>query len=102
MQFYWVRGRVEQNHFEVKWKPGHMNLGDYFTKHHTPTHHQKMIQTYLVNAIIAVQERILRGFAKTRNLRSGETGYTQYSTIRDRYYLGTIWLLDNYNFTYQH
>ena len=26
MRFYWVRNRVEQKHFEVKWKPGKMNL----------------------------------------------------------------------------
>ena len=55
IQFYWVRDRVEQKHFEVKWKPGHMNLGDYFTKHHSPTHHRSIQQSYLVNAIITVQ-----------------------------------------------
>ena len=66
MQFYWVRDQVEQKHFEVKWKPGHMNIGDNFTKNHPPTHHRSMRQTYLVNVIIAVQECILRGFAKTR------------------------------------
>ena len=27
MHFNWVRDRVEQKHFEVKWKPGHINLG---------------------------------------------------------------------------
>ena len=74
MLFYWVRDQVEQKHFEVKWKPGHMNNGDYLTKHHPPTHHQSTKQTYLVNAIISVQERILRGCAKTRNLRAGEHG----------------------------
>ena len=59
MQFYWVIDRLEQKNFEVKWKLGHMNCGDYFTKHHPPTHHRNMRQTYLVNAIIVVQERIL-------------------------------------------
>ena len=39
MRFYWVLYRVEYNHFEVKCKPGHMNFGDYFNKHHPPTHH---------------------------------------------------------------
>ena len=74
MRFYWVRDRVEQRHFEVKWKPGHMKLGYYLTKHHPPTHHSRMRKTYLVNSIIALQERILRGCAKTRNLRSGGHG----------------------------
>ena len=74
MQFYWVRDWLEQKNFKVKWKLGHMNLEDYFTKHHTPIHHQRMQQTYLLNAIITVQEHILRGCAKTRNLGSGEHG----------------------------
>ena len=52
-----------------------MNLGDYFPKHHPPTHHHTMQQTYLLNAIIAVQERIILGCAKTRNLGAGEHGY---------------------------
>ena len=55
MLFYWVRDRVEQKHFDVKWKQRHMNLGDYFTKHHPPTHHWRMRQTYLLNAIISLQ-----------------------------------------------
>ena len=71
---YWVRDWVEQKNFEVKWKPGHMNLGDYFTKHYPPTHHRSMRQTYLVDTIIALQERILQGCAKARNLGSGEHG----------------------------
>ena len=74
MRFYWVCDQVEHKNFEVEWKLGHMNIGDYFTKHHPPTHHRSMIQNYLVNAIIAVQERILRGRAKTRNLGAEEHG----------------------------
>ena len=31
MHFYWVRDRVKQKHFDVFWKPGVSNLGDYFT-----------------------------------------------------------------------
>ena len=74
MRFYLVRYQVEQKHFEVKWKPGHMNNGDYLTKHHPPTHHHSRIQTYLVNAILSVQESILRGCVKTSNLVAGEHG----------------------------
>ena len=28
MRFYWVHNWVEKKHFEVKWKPLHMNVGD--------------------------------------------------------------------------
>ena len=74
MQFYWVGDQLEQKLFEVKWKPGHMKLGDYFTKNNPPTQHRSTRKTYLVNAIIAVQEHILQGCAKARNLETWEHG----------------------------
>ena len=40
MRFYWVIDRIKQNHFCIFWKPGSENLVDYFTKHHSPTHHK--------------------------------------------------------------
>ena len=42
MRFYWVLDRIKQNHFRIFWKPGSENLADYFTKHHSPTHHKRM------------------------------------------------------------
>ena len=42
MHFYWIRDRVKQNQFHVYWAPAHLNLADYFTKHHTPSHHRRM------------------------------------------------------------
>ena len=42
MRFYWVLGRVNQQQYHVYWAPAHHNLADYFTKHHTPSHHRKM------------------------------------------------------------
>ena len=42
MHFYWVRDRVNQQQYRVYWAPAHHNLADYFTKHHTPSHHRKM------------------------------------------------------------
>ena len=42
IRFCWLHDQVEQKHFDVKWKPGHMNLGDYFTKRHPPTHHLRI------------------------------------------------------------
>jgi hypothetical protein len=47
MRFYWIKDRVKQGQFRIYWKPGEGNLGDYFTKHHSPTHHQQMRYTYL-------------------------------------------------------
>jgi hypothetical protein len=45
MRFYWVKDRVET--FNVAWAPGHTNLRDYFTKHHSPAHHKRMSPYYL-------------------------------------------------------
>ena len=42
MRFYWVRDRVKQGHFTINWKPGSMNLADYYTKHHPTSHHRRI------------------------------------------------------------
>jgi hypothetical protein len=42
MKFYWVKDRVEQNQFSVGRAPGDTNMGDYFTKHHSPAHQKCM------------------------------------------------------------
>jgi hypothetical protein len=47
MILYWVKDRVEQNQFNVGWAPGDTNMGDYFTKHHSPAHHKRMKPYYL-------------------------------------------------------
>ena len=47
MRFYWIQDRVKQGQFNVYWGPGLHNLADYFTKHHSPSHHRRMRSTYL-------------------------------------------------------
>lgn len=47
MRFYWVQDRVSQKQFKVYWRPGPTNLADYFTKHHSPSHHRRTRSTYL-------------------------------------------------------
>jgi hypothetical protein len=47
MRFYWIRDRVKQGQFKVLWQKGAMNLADYFTKHHPPSHHTAMRKIYL-------------------------------------------------------
>jgi hypothetical protein len=42
MQYYWIRDRVRQGQFHVYWKRGCTNCADYYSKHHLPTHHQRM------------------------------------------------------------
>jgi hypothetical protein len=47
MLFYWVKDRVKQGQFHVYWGPGYQKLADYFTKHHSPTHHKHMRDMYI-------------------------------------------------------
>ena len=47
MRFYWVRDRVRQGQFNIYWKKGQDNKADYFTKHHSPSHHRAMRPIYL-------------------------------------------------------
>jgi hypothetical protein len=48
MRFYWVRDRIRQGQFHIYWRPGKDNLADYFTKHHSPAHHQLMRPKFLL------------------------------------------------------
>jgi hypothetical protein len=47
VRFYWVRDRAVQNQFDIGWGPSAQNLGDYFTKHHTPAHHKGIRKMYI-------------------------------------------------------
>ncbi len=47
MHFHWLRCRNAQGQFHYYWRPGTQNLADYFTKHHTATHHKSVCPTIL-------------------------------------------------------
>ena len=47
MRYHWVRDQVDQQRFTVKWLPSKQNWADYYTKHHTPKHHQNLRSFYL-------------------------------------------------------
>jgi hypothetical protein len=42
MRYHWLTDRVRQKQFDVYWRPGRENLGDYHTKHHSVQHHKDM------------------------------------------------------------
>jgi hypothetical protein len=52
MRFYWVRDRIAQKQYRVYWESGSENLADYFTKHHSPTHHKEMRRQYVHNKLV--------------------------------------------------
>ena len=61
MRFHWLRDREAQQQFRFYWKPGKTNLADYFTKHHTPSHHKN------------VRSEFLTKYAELRELRKSKT-----------------------------
>jgi hypothetical protein len=61
MKYYWLQDRVRQKQFDVYWRPGKYNLGDYHTKHHPAQHYQDMRPILLHQANIL---NVLRGCAK--------------------------------------
>ena len=94
MRFYWVRDRVEQKHFEVKCKLGHMGIGDYFTRHHPPTHHRSMPQTWSFECLVAkelhkvslfVKKRVyyLPARSATSDERTNVFFYVRYKSLRE-------------------
>jgi hypothetical protein len=42
IRYHWLTDRVRQKQFDVYWRPGRKNLGDYHTKHHSTQHHKDM------------------------------------------------------------
>jgi hypothetical protein len=42
MRYHWLTDRVRQKQFDVYWRPGRENLGDYHTQHHSAKHHKDM------------------------------------------------------------
>jgi trehalose utilization protein len=61
MRYHWLTDRVRQKQFDVYWRPGRENLGDYHTKHHSAQHHKDMCHLILHEANIP---QLLRGCVK--------------------------------------
>jgi hypothetical protein len=40
--YHWLTDRVRQKQFDIYWRPGHENLGDYHTKYHSAQNHKDM------------------------------------------------------------
>jgi hypothetical protein len=42
MRHHWLTDRVRQKQFDVYWRPGRENIGDYHTEHQSAQHHKDM------------------------------------------------------------
>ena len=47
IRFHWIQDIILQEHFNLFWKPGPTNLGDYHSKHHPTPHHIQVRRTNL-------------------------------------------------------
>jgi hypothetical protein len=61
MRYHWLSDRVLQKQFDVYWRPGRENLGDYHTKHHSAQHH-KYRRGFILHQANSLQ--VLRGCVK--------------------------------------
>jgi hypothetical protein len=65
MRYHWLTDRVRQKQFDVYWRPGRENLGDYHTTHHS-AQHQKDTRGLILHQATSLQ--VLRGYVKLRPL----------------------------------
>jgi hypothetical protein len=61
MRYHWLTDRVRQKQFDVYWRPGRANLGDYHTKHHSAEHHKDMCK-FILHQAKSLQ--VMRGCVK--------------------------------------
>jgi hypothetical protein len=48
MRYHWIRDRDAQGQFKFYWARGINNWADYFTKHHSPSHHIEQRPNYIL------------------------------------------------------
>ena len=65
MRFHWIQDRILQEHFNVFWKPGPTNLGDYHSKHQPTPHLIQVRHTNLHEP--HVSHNTLQGCVNTSN-----------------------------------
>ena len=69
MRLHWLRDRETQKHFTIFWDKGKHNHGDYFTKHHAPTHHKLMRDRYLqICSFVSAQNKFFSQIHKDISL----------------------------------
>jgi hypothetical protein len=61
MRYHWLTDKVRQKQFDVYWRPGRENLGDYHTKRHSAQYHKDMRGLILHQAN---RLQVLRGCVK--------------------------------------
>ena len=60
MRYHWLRDQVKQQKISIIWKPGAVNLADFFTKAH-PVHHHKTVRSRYVTDMNPSKDSLLEG-----------------------------------------
>ena len=85
MRFHWLICRDAQGKFRYYWKPGTMNLGDYWTKHH-PSAHYKNFRFSMLTPMKNLMEFRARHMASTEILKAQKkthlTNMNQFNTFK--------------------
>ena len=68
MRFHWLKDRECQQQFKFYWRPGKLNHADYWTKHHSATHHVNVRKEFLTPHIVIEMLRM-----KNEGRKSGTT-----------------------------
>lgn len=66
-RLHWIRDRVRQGQFHIYWRPGNLNLADFFTKNHSVAHTRLMRPIYVTDGTPTVTVDTVRVRHKARN-----------------------------------
>jgi hypothetical protein len=66
MQLHWLCNHECQKQFRIYWRPGKLNYADYWTKHHSGTHHQNMRKEFLTPNTVIEMLRIEQSLTAAR------------------------------------
>jgi hypothetical protein len=80
MRIHWLKCREAQGQFKIHWRPGKMNMADYFTKHHAPAHHVNIRSEFLTR---------VKDLAKARSLQAKQ-GQTKLTYQENANYKGVL------------
>ena len=58
MRFHWKKDRECQQQFKFYWQPGKHNHADYWTKHHSASHHVNVRKEFLAPYIVIKKLRM--------------------------------------------
>jgi hypothetical protein len=78
MRYHWLKRRIKQLQFNLYWSPGRLNMADYFTKHHPPSHHRLMRYLYPQHPQVNTVTTHMRGCVSPTG--TGPAGIASYVT----------------------